>query len=1347
LEDQDFIAKLRVDAKADVAQAIASVKKLYDGVGDVTGEFEKLNKAGEQVQTTMREAAGDMDEVGKASRQTTQDVAAQTSGFKALTDQLDELKQARKLANKENVVKKAADGTLKPGDGTGMDATRKMSNADIAAQLAVADAGSQNEISNMRKVQAERVAQHKLGQSMADDTTKRNEKLYQDELSAADSAFKKKEVARAREDQIINDFISGQTKMRDDASKQNIAFDKKASDKQQKLGQSMADDTTRRNEAAFQSDLKLADKEFATKQKLADDTSKAYHDNTKRDADLNEKAGQARLKQNAAEYKSSKKRSDDISKAYAENARRDTATLEKAGQARLKQNADELRARQKQSESLISARYALYDVATTAGVASAAMLGSALIAVKASSDFEKAFTAVERTSQGSVEQIEGLRDALVDLSTQVPLTFEELSAIAALGNQLGVAAGDIEDFTGTVSRFSAVTGITAEATANAFGRISNLLGLPIEDAERLGSSIVKVGVSSETTEQQILALTERLAATATRAGFTADQVIGLSGALGSLGVAPERAQGVFETYFNSLNESLSEGGDKLAAFTAITGQSAESLNEMVRSGQGFEVFKDFLGGLDGADTVQMTGALKELGLEGKRTGEVIGRISAGLPVLKRGFDDAATGYAEGAELARQYALIADDLDSQFKMLVNSLNALIAELTGGSVDGIAGLLSVLTDVVNKARELSENKVVQGFAKFALVFTVIAGAALGLVAMLALATASTFALRTAQLELGKMGQAGGIRGLIKAMFHMKTGTDVATVGTHRLTAAVKGLMRATVILAAIGAVTELVFNFGGSMQFVADTAHNVIDGLERANDAIFGFLSTMAEGNDVLSFFVSRLAALQGESGILDAADGFSSWAYKLKNANDVTSDYSDEALKATGLTDDWGNEFEDLSDSVEDATAKVVTLIDYAGDLGGVMGRAFDIRYAGGQGLDAISSGWISIADAADASAKSISDAQQAIRDYRATANELSADRGVLEYFKRVADKYNDTLHSADLAAKLEKNQNDLSDANKGASESQAEINKLQAASTMSLTGNSAASIANRSTILGLVSNYQGYISALAASGASQADLSAKSNVLKQDFQNQATQAGFSSTEIDLYSKAFDDMTFAIDNVPRDITVDADNDPAMQALNEFLAAAAAAAAAGVDIPLNSTGAGAAGRDAANEYSKGWDAMIDSLSAPASQYGPLKSGYVLNPIGYSGGGGGGGGGGGVGPGKKDGGYTGDGGVNEPADYVHGKEFVFSAPATKNIGVDQLAGLHDVAKRGKGFKGGGYVGRGGSTGGGFGGPTDLSAGTIMALAEAVSRINVNLFTDDRRLAESTNRGQMQLASGGTN
>src|SRR5690606_29299412 len=207
-------------------------------------------------------------------------------------------------------------------------------------------------------------------------------------------------------------------------------------------------------------------------------------------------------------------------------------------------------------------RYAMYDVATTAGILTTAITGIGVATVTTSASFESAFTNVERTMEPGVASVDAIRGQLMQLSRQIPLTFGEISEIATLGNQLGVEASAIEGFTGTVARFSAVAGVSAEETAKSFGSMGEILDVMPGQYENLGSSIALVGRRSVATEQEILSLTREIGQQAHSAGFTADQVVGLAGALGELRVPPERARGSLTTYFQTLNKAVADGGEK-----------------------------------------------------------------------------------------------------------------------------------------------------------------------------------------------------------------------------------------------------------------------------------------------------------------------------------------------------------------------------------------------------------------------------------------------------------------------------------------------------------------------------------------------------------------------------------------------------------------------------------------------------------------------------------------------------------------------------------------------------------------------------------------------------------------
>src|SRR5699024_7418299 len=135
--------------------------------------------------------------------------------------------------------------------------------------------------------------------------------------------------------------------------------------------------------------------------------------------------------------------------------------------------------------SLSNQRYALYDVADAYRTVSyaatawiAATAGTAIL-------FEKEFAEVIRTVGLAGEGIDEVRDKTIDLSTELPIAFSELSQIAGLGGQLGIEADGIEEFTDVVAKLGATTDLTTESASFMIGRFNTILGTAPADFERL----------------------------------------------------------------------------------------------------------------------------------------------------------------------------------------------------------------------------------------------------------------------------------------------------------------------------------------------------------------------------------------------------------------------------------------------------------------------------------------------------------------------------------------------------------------------------------------------------------------------------------------------------------------------------------------------------------------------------------------------------------------------------------------------------------------------------------------------------------------------------------------------
>ena len=612
-------------------------------------------------------------------------------------------------------------------------------------------------------------------------------------------------------------------------------------------------------------------------------------------------------------------------------------------------------------ENLISQRYALYDVARSYVAIGTALAGAATYAAIVGARFESAFTTVERTLQSdtSTGEIEEIRKSLVGLSLQIPLTFQQIASIATIGNQMGIAKEDIIDFTETVAQFASVSGMSIDAVTQAFGGFAAQTGLDPKYFVNLGSAIAKVGIDSNATEEQIVSLMKEITAGASQAGFTADQIVGLSGTLAGLQIAPERARGSLTTYFGTLNKAVASGGEDLAKFAQIVGVTSAELESMVRSGRGNEILKGFLTGLKDLDNVDTTKALNELGLAQLRVSDTFTRLSTGIKLYDRDQKNANEAFLSGAELQRQYGKTVDDLASQWQIFVNGLNAVINAITGGAIPGLAALFQMVNSVIAAFTSwLGDNK-------WASTILVIVGVFGALVGALALIRGAAFTARASMLAFQYMQQqvagtaiaaSGSLRGLAGAFFGVRNAATAAAGAT-------RGFGKALLSTGIIGAVSI---------------------GL--------GLL---------LENLMPVSAALEDNSISMD----------ELTNSFNSAPQAADEAAEA----------IDNVGGSASKAAEKVRTLVDYASDLSGVFKRSHDLRFGSGAAMDEITLKWLELNEQAQEYLNTIRGltADRELKAYWLSIAELYDDQIRASQLREDIAKIDDEMATAQAGASTE----------------------------------------------------------------------------------------------------------------------------------------------------------------------------------------------------------------------------------------------------------------------------------------------------------------------------------------
>lgn len=590
-------------------------------------------------------------------------------------------------------------------------------------------------------------------------------------------------------------------------------------------------------------------------------------------------------------------------------------------------------AQQRFAQGLSTTRYALYDVSSTLAAVSAAALAFAAGSTAVAVAWERDFAQVIRTTQVAGDEITSLREDLVGLAQTMPVAFGDITQIATLAGQLGIAKEQVASFTETVAKFSAISDVSVEAAATAFGRLDSLLPDVQGNFDALGSSIAKVAVESVSTESQIISIATQIAGMGAFAGLTADQVVGLSGALASVGTQPELSRGLVTRLFVQMSDAITEGGDRLEAFGRISGTSGAEFAAAFgtdKMGPMLEAFILGLGDVErtGGNAVQ---ALEELGITSVRDVPALLRLAQASDVVTKAFDNAAQGFDKGTELNRQYGIIAETTAAKLQILANNFQAFLAAIGGSTTGPLSAVADYLSEILRVATALVASPLGQWIAGFAVGAAALVAAVTGLGAAAAVGFAGIIAMQQALVGLTGSAGAGtiGLAGLQAQLIATGTAGTIASKGISAAIIGIKGLGLALAGLAAIAigsALTKWAGDISYSLKGLESDAGSAFDRLLTSGEKVKGFFSS----TDLAGELNRAFAPLSNETVLRDiaAVDEALSSMVRSGNANQAREmlDQLRTEFKAAGIdSKDFNTIFTD--------TIKAMRETSMGGELG------------------------------------------------------------------------------------------------------------------------------------------------------------------------------------------------------------------------------------------------------------------------------------------------------------------------------------------------------------------------------------------------------------------------------
>ena len=231
---------------------------------------------------------------------------------------------------------------------------------------------------------------------------------------------------------------------------------------------------------------------------------------------------------------------------------------------------------------------------------SAATASAFIASAKSAIDFEDAFTGVEKTVDGTAEQMAQLKQGILDMSKRIPSTTKEISEVAEAAGQLGIETDNVLAFTRTMIDMGNATNLSADEAATTLARFANITKMSQSDFSKLGSVIVALGNNFATTEAEIAQMGMNLASAGTQVGMSQSQIMALATALSSVGLEAQAGGTAFSKVMVNMQLAVEKGGKDLKDFASVAGMTTKQFQKAFKEDATSAIMK-FVEGLSKSD--------------------------------------------------------------------------------------------------------------------------------------------------------------------------------------------------------------------------------------------------------------------------------------------------------------------------------------------------------------------------------------------------------------------------------------------------------------------------------------------------------------------------------------------------------------------------------------------------------------------------------------------------------------------------------------------------------------------------------------------------------------------------
>lgn len=339
-------------------------------------------------------------------------------------------------------------------------------------------------------------------------------------------------------------------------------------------------------------------------------------------------------------------------------------------------------------------------MATAAGVATIALGAAAAASIAVGTEFESAFAGVKKTVDATEQELERLRQDILDMSREIPSSASDIAGVMEIAGQLGIANDYLTEFTETMIKLGVSTNMSAEDAATALAKFANITQMDPKNYERLGSVIVDLGNNFATTEEDIVKMATRLASTGDLVGLSESQIMALSTAMSAVGIKAESGGSTMSKLLKKMQLAVETNSDSLKDYASVANMSSKEFSDAFKK-DAVVALSAFVGGLNDTERngKSAVAVLDEMELKEVRLSNTILALAGSGDLMTEAIEMANKAWGENTALSEEASKRYETADSQMQLMKNAFKELGIVAYDDLRKPFVGVLGTITDKVH------------------------------------------------------------------------------------------------------------------------------------------------------------------------------------------------------------------------------------------------------------------------------------------------------------------------------------------------------------------------------------------------------------------------------------------------------------------------------------------------------------------------------------------------------------------------------------------------------------------------------------------------------------------------